>query len=76
MTAHSRRISASWDGPDDELLDARQAAVLLTVKPSTLLYWAREERVPCIRLGPRHLRWTRPLLRQMRDKALDPGRRY
>jgi hypothetical protein len=69
-------VEASWDGSDDELLDARQAALLLTVKASTLLAWAREERVPCIRLGPRHLRWTRPLLRQVRDESLDPGRRF
>ena len=48
----------------------------LKVKASTLLAWAREERVPCIRLGPRHLRWTRALLRQVRDESLDPGRRF
>jgi hypothetical protein len=29
------RLSFSWDGSDDELLDARQAAALLTVKAST-----------------------------------------
>jgi hypothetical protein len=70
-------IRPSWDGSDDELLDAREAAALLTVKASTtLLAWAREERVPCIRLGPRHLRWTRPLLRQVRDESLDPGKRF
>jgi hypothetical protein len=69
-------VVPSWDGSDDELLDARQAAALLTVKPSTLLAWAREQRVPCIRLGPRHLRWTRPLLRQVRDESLDSGRRF
>jgi excisionase family DNA binding protein len=63
-----------WDGADDELLTAREAAALLTVKPSTLLAWARDRRVPTIRLGPRHLRWSRPLLRQIRDQALDPGR--
>jgi excisionase family DNA binding protein len=64
-----------WRGPDDELLSVREAAVLLTVKQSTLLSWARERRVPVVRLGPRHLRWTRPLLREIRDAALDPGRR-
>ena len=63
-----------WRGPDDELLCVREAAVLLTVKQSTLLSWARERRVPVVRLGPRHLRWTRPLLREIRDAALDPGR--
>lgn len=68
--------SVSWSGPDDELLDARKAAELLTVRPTTLLAWAREGRVPVHRLGPRHLRWTRPLLRQIRDQCLDPGRRF
>jgi hypothetical protein len=62
-------------GSEDELLDARSAAALLTVRPSTLLAWARDGRVPVIRLGPRHLRWTRPMLRKIRDDALDPGRR-
>ncbi len=62
-----------WDGCDDELLDVNQAAALLTVAPSTLGYWAREGRVRAIRLGPRATRWTRPLLRQIRDERLDPG---
>jgi hypothetical protein len=66
----------TWEGSDDELLNVKQASVLLSVKPSTLLAWTREERVPVYRLGPRHLRWTRPLLRQIRDAALDPGRRF
>jgi hypothetical protein len=66
----------SWEGSDDELLDARQASALLTVKPSTLLGWTREGRVPVVRLGPRHLRWTRPLLREIRDGAVDLGRRF
>lgn len=63
-----------WEGSDDELLDVKAAAALLTVAPSTLTYWARERRVPCIRLGPRATRWTRPLLRQIRDERLDRGR--
>lgn len=75
---HSHEILSAvrWDGADDELLNARQAAALLTVKTSTLLAWARDGRIPTIRLGPRHLRWSRPLLRQIRDNALDPGRRF
>lgn len=64
-----------WCGSDDELLDVEKAAELLTVKASTLRFWVREGRMPCIRLGPRHLRWTRPLLRQIRDAALDPVER-
>src|SRR5262245_52409156 len=70
------RAGDLWRGSDDELLDSREAALLLTVKRSTLLAWAREGRVPVLRLGPRHLRWTRPLLREIRDAALDPGRRF
>jgi excisionase family DNA binding protein len=66
---------ASWSGSDDELLNVREAAELLTVKPSTLLAWARNGRVPVHRLGPRHLRWTRPLLRQIRDAAPESARR-
>ncbi|MBA3584635.1 MAG: hypothetical protein H0W36_08950 [Gemmatimonadetes bacterium] len=62
-----------WHGPDDELLDVDAAAALLTVAPSTLRYWARERKVPAIRLGPRATRWTRPLLREIRDAALDRG---
>jgi excisionase family DNA binding protein len=64
-----------WEGSEDEMLNVHQAAALLTVKSSTLLAWAREGRVPVLRLGPRHLRWTRPLLRSIRDGALDRGRR-
>lgn len=61
----------SWEGSDDELLDARQAAALLTVQPKTLTDWARAGKVPCIRLTPRVIRWTRPLLRQIRDAATE-----
>lgn len=67
------RAAVSWDGPDEELLDAKQAAALLTVPESTLRTWAREGRVPSIRLGPRAIRWTRPLLRQILDAALRGG---
>jgi excisionase family DNA binding protein len=68
-------MTASWDGSDDELLNAQQAASLLTVPVSTLREWTRRGRVPCIRLGPRATRWTRPMLRQIRDRAVDPGER-
>jgi hypothetical protein len=36
---------------------------------STVLAWTRVGRVPTIRLGSRHLRWSRPRLRQIRDAA-------
>lgn len=73
--AHEMSVAVGWEGSDDELLNVAQAAALLTVKPSTLRYWAAEGRVPVIRLGPRHLRWTRPLLREIRDAAHAPARR-
>ena len=63
----------SWLGPDDELLTVDEAAALLKVQPSTLRYWAREGRVPAIRLGPRATRWTRPLLREIVASRLDRG---
>jgi len=63
----------SWLGPDDELLTVAEAAALLRVQPSTLRYWAREGRVPCVRLGPRATRFTRPLLREIVASRLDRG---
>jgi hypothetical protein len=68
------RPRVTWDGPDEELLDVKQSAHLLTVAASTLAYWAREERVPVIRLGPRATRWTRPLLRRIiAERLTDPA---
>jgi hypothetical protein len=65
----------SWEGPDEELLDADAAAALLTVKPSTLRAWAREGAVPVVRLG-RLMRWTRPMLRAIvAARTVEAGRR-
>jgi excisionase family DNA binding protein len=63
----------TWEGPDDELLTVVEVASLFKVKASTVRAWAREGRLPCVRLGPRATRWTRPLLREFRDRCLDPG---
>jgi excisionase family DNA binding protein len=70
----SRTTVVTWEGPDDELLTVEETAVLLKVKPSTVRAWARSGRLPCVRLGPRATRWTRPLLREFRDRCLDAGR--
>jgi len=87
MTRRAASSASSVDSPETARARGRvewerrrasrrpQAAELLTVKPSTLLAWARDGRVPVVRLGPRHLRWTRPMLRRIRDEALDPGER-
>lgn len=64
----------SLTGDDGELLTVKEAAAILKVKPTTLGYWAREGMVPCIRLGPRATRWTRPLLREIVAAKTDPGR--
>jgi excisionase family DNA binding protein len=55
-------------------LDARQAGELLGVKASTIAAWAREGRLPCLRLGSRVIRFTTPMLGQLCDERLDPGR--
>jgi excisionase family DNA binding protein len=57
-----------------QLLDVEAAAELLNVKPSTLYEWVRSGRVPVLRLGPRALRFTRPMLEQWAAEQLDPGR--
>lgn len=70
MSRRLRETSASWEGSDDELLTAKQAAVLLTVNDQTLRRWASEGRIPHIRLSASSIRWTRPLLREIRDAAI------
>jgi len=42
--------STSPSDPTDRLLDVRQAAALLAVKPSTLYQWAYERRIPVVKL--------------------------
>lgn len=66
-------MPVSWAGPEEELLDVKVAAALLTVKPSTLAAWAREGRVPVVRLGPRATRWTRSMLREIVAQSVDRG---
>jgi predicted DNA-binding transcriptional regulator AlpA len=66
-------LPVSWAGPEEELLDVKVAAALLTVKPSTLAAWAREGRVPVVRLGPRATRWTRSMLREIVAQRVDRG---
>lgn len=42
------------DCRDDRLLDVREAAAMLSLKPATLYQWAYERRVPVVKLfGPR-----------------------
>ena len=39
----------------EPLLASEQAASLLGIHPNTLLLWARQGRVPCIRIGNRRV---------------------
>ena len=49
-------------------------AALLGVEPDTVYAWARAGELPCLRLGPRCLRWTRPLLEEWLAGRRDNGR--
>jgi excisionase family DNA binding protein len=42
---------------DRKLLDIEEAAELLGVAVATLYRWSRAKRVPCIRIGPRVIRF-------------------
>jgi predicted site-specific integrase-resolvase len=57
-----------------DLLDAKAAGKILGVEARTMTAWAREGRVPCLRLGPKTLRWTRAMLADWGASKLDPGR--
>ena len=56
------------------LLDTHAGAALLRVEPDTVYSWARSGEFPCLRLGPRCLRGTRPLLEEWLAERLDNGR--
>jgi excisionase family DNA binding protein len=59
-----------------DLLDAKRAGKILGVEARTVTAWAREGRLPCLRLGPRTIRWTRPMLETWAASKLDPGRPF
>lgn len=60
---------------DDRLLDVREAAAMLGLKPSTLYQWAYERRIPVVKLG-RALRFRvsviQKLIRDSERPALRP----
>jgi excisionase family DNA binding protein len=58
----------------EDLLDAKAAAEILGVEPRTVTAWAREGRLPCLRLGPKTVRWTRAMLAEWAASKFDPGR--
>jgi len=58
----------------EALLTVEDAAGLLGVKPSTVYAWVRAGALPCFKLGPRAIRFTRPLLEEWLAERLDGGR--
>ena len=78
-------MSSKGDAPD-RLVDAKEAAAILAVKPATLYQWAYQRRIPVVKLfGPRGAlrfresdiraligRSLRPALRRNADQGLDP----
>jgi len=79
------RAHRSGTSPD-RLVDVREAATILAVKPATLYQWAYQRRIPVVKLfGPRGaLRFresdiralivnsVRPPLRGKTERGLDP----
>jgi excisionase family DNA binding protein len=58
----------------EALLTADDVAELLGVKASTVYEWVRAASLPCLRLGPRAIRFTRPLLEEWLAGRVDRGR--
>jgi excisionase family DNA binding protein len=48
---------------DDRLLDVREAASMLGLRPSTLYQWAYERRIPIVKLFGRALRFRLSTIR-------------
>jgi excisionase family DNA binding protein len=71
-----RAIGDSVDLTAEDLLDAKAAGKILGVEPRTVTAWAREGRMPCLRLGPKTIRWTRAMLEEWAASKLDPGRPF
>ncbi len=65
-------------GPSDRLLNVREAAAILAVRPATLYAWAYERRIPVVKLsgprGPLRFRWSslQRLIAQSERPALRP----
>ncbi len=60
---------------DDRLLDVREAATMLGLKPSTLYQWAYERRIPVIKLLGRALRFRLSTIRKLIAESERPALR-
>ena len=57
---------------DDRLLDVREAASMLGLKPSTLYQWAYERRIPVVKLG-RALRFRSSTIQKLINASERPA---
>jgi excisionase family DNA binding protein len=57
---------------DDRLLDVREAAAMLGLKPSTLYQWAYERRIPVVKLG-RALRFRSSVIQKLISDSERPA---
>ena len=72
-----RKANMPGRGTLDRLLDVRDAAALLAVKPATVYQWAYQRRIPVVKLfGPRGaLRFRESDLRALIAGSVRPARR-
>ncbi len=68
----TRRASPLTNGEPDRLLDVREAAALLAVKPSTIYQWSYERRIPVVKLMGRALRFRLSDLEALISRSLRP----
>lgn len=60
---------------DERLLDVREAASMLGVKPSTIYQWAYERRIPVVKLFGRALRFRLSIIRKLIADSERPAMR-
>jgi excisionase family DNA binding protein len=60
---------------DERLLDVREAATMLGLKPSTLYQWAYERRIPVVKLLGRALRFRLSTIRKLIAESERPALR-
>lgn len=61
--------------PEDRLLDVKEAAAMLGLKPSTLYAWAYERRIPAVKLFGRALRFRLSTIQKLMDDSERPALR-
>jgi excisionase family DNA binding protein len=60
---------------EDRLLNVKEAAAMLSMKPSTLYQWAHERRIPTVKLYRRALRFRLSVIQSLIAKGDRPALR-